>query len=343
MPFSMDDKIASYSNEPNPKVSVVMCVWNGEKHLPEAISSILNQTFDDFEFIIVNDGSTDNTSNLLSIFASQDSRIRVLENSRNLGQSYSKNIAIAAARGEYIAMMDADDWCSTNRFALQVDFLDQNPEIFVLGTDYLIIREDKSGSHIMNTANLPGLLRWDFIFHCAVCQASVMMRRCLFSQYGFQYNENQQTAADFDLWTRIIQVYKISNLNQILYYYRWHNDNISVRKSEDQRINTNDIIRRQVKQYIGEDLPEELIEGFKWPKRITNVSNARSIVSLYVKLLNATENWNLSKDESAAIRRDFFKKLKITSRAVHKLPISLINVEFWLTYLKYSVQDRMFT
>lgn len=337
----MDDNMTSYSNVPDPKVSVVMCVWNGDKHLAEAITSILDQTYKEFEFIIVNDGSTDNTAQILNMFASQDSRIQILENSQNMGQSYSKNRGIAAARGNYIAMMDADDWCDANRFAAQVRFLDLNPEISVLGTDYLIFREDKSGSHLMHTAELPGLIRWDFIFHCAICQASVMMRRCLFSEQGFRYVETQRTAADFELWTRILQTNKISNLNQTLYHYRWHNENISVLKVDDQKKNTNEIIRRQVKQYIGEEISEKLIEGFKWPKSIKNASDAKCIVNLYIKLLNATKKWNLSKAESSAILEDFFKKLKTTAKTVHKHPFMLINPRFWITFLKLSIQYRI--
>ncbi|MBP7177347.1 MAG: glycosyltransferase [Thermoclostridium sp.] len=329
------------SNETNPKVSVVMCVWNGEKHLSEAINSILGQTFKDFEFIIVNDGSTDETEKVLSLFASQDSRIRILDNTLNLGQSYSKNRGIAAARGEYIAMMDADDWCDPHRFDLQVDFLDMNPEISVLGTDYLIFREDNSGSHLMETANLPGLLRWDFIFHCAICQASVMMRRCLFSQQGYRYLENLRTAADFELWTRILQTNKIANLNKTLYFYRWHSDNISVRKADDQKKNTNDVIRRQVNLYIGEEVSENLIEGIKWPKKIKDTSDARRVISLYLKLLDATESWDLDEGESSAIMKDFLNKLNTTAKAVHKHPLMLISGRFLSSFLKRYIQYRI--
>lgn len=330
----------TYSNETNPKVSVVMCVWNGEEHLSAAINSILGQTFNNFEFIIVNDGSTDETGKVLSLFASQDSRIRILENSQNLGQSYSKNRGISIARGEYIAMMDADDWCDPHRFDLQVDFLDMNPDISVLGTDYLIFREDKSGSHLMKTANVPGLLRWDFIFHCAICQASVMMRRCLFSKQGYHYLENLRTAADFELWTRIIQTNKIANLNQTLYFYRWHSDNISVRKADDQKKNTNDVIRRQVNQYIGEDISENLIEGIKWPKKIKNISDARSVVTLYLKLLDSTESWSLNEEEYSAVTKDFLNKLNTTAKAVHKHPLMLINGKFLSSFLKRYIQYR---
>jgi glycosyltransferase involved in cell wall biosynthesis len=341
-PENMSDKLTSYSDGPNPKVSVVMCVWNGEKHLTEAINSILCQTFDDFEFIIVNDGSTDNTGKLLSVIASQDPRIRILDNSQNMGQSFSKNRGIAAARGEYIAMMDADDWCDAHRFDLQVEFLDMNHDISVLGTDYLIVRDDKSGSHLMKTASLPGLLRWDFIFHCAICQASTMMRRCLFSQQGFSYVENQRTAADFDLWTRIIQTNKISNLNKTLYFYRWHSDNISVRKAEDQTKNTNDVVRRQVKQYTGESISENLIEGFKWPKKITNIRDAQCIISLYIKLLDATQNWSLSNDESTAIMDNFLYKLKSAAKAVHKHPLLIIRGRNWIPFITHFAQSHLF-
>ena len=116
-------------NIESPKISVVMPVLNGEKYLAEAIESILNQTFQDFEFIIVDDGSTDQTPEILRSYANKDSRIQIVTNPINRGIGYSRNRGIALSRGEYIANMDADDLCLPERFEKQVRFLDSHPDI----------------------------------------------------------------------------------------------------------------------------------------------------------------------------------------------------------------------
>ena len=119
-------------NVESPKISVVMPVYNGERFLREAVDSILNQTYKDFEFIIIDDGSTDQTSAILDTY--QDPRIVRLTHPTNLGLVRSLNDGIAIARGEYIARMEADDWCLRDRYEKNGRFLDSHQEIMVLGT-----------------------------------------------------------------------------------------------------------------------------------------------------------------------------------------------------------------
>lgn len=133
----------------SPKVSVVMSVYNGEKYLPETIDSILNQTFKDFEFIIINDGSTDKTAKILTSY--DDPRIRIF-NQENMGLTKSLNRAISLAKGEYIARMDADDISYPERLKKQVDYLNKNPDIGLVGSKY--IRIDKRGRKI-DEINVP--------------------------------------------------------------------------------------------------------------------------------------------------------------------------------------------
>ena len=122
-----------------PKVSVVMSVYNGERHLREAVDSILNQTFGDLEFIIVDDGSRDRTWEILQSY--DDSRIVLLRNEQNIGLTKSLNRGLAATRGEYVARMDADDVSLPQRLERQVGFLDQHPEIGLVGCAFLQINE----------------------------------------------------------------------------------------------------------------------------------------------------------------------------------------------------------
>ena len=121
----------------HPKISVVMAVYNGERHLREAIDSILNQTFADFEFVIIDDASTDRSGRILQEYAGKDKRIVIIGNETNMGLSKSLNKGIRLTKGEYIARMDADDISFPDRFEKQVKFLDDHNDIGILGTHYL--------------------------------------------------------------------------------------------------------------------------------------------------------------------------------------------------------------
>ncbi len=124
----------------NPKVSVIMSVYNGDKYLREAIESILNQTFTDFEFIIVNDGSTDNSLEIIESY--DDERIKTINNKKNIGLTKSLNKALKFAKGKYIARQDADDVSLPNRFEKQVEYLDSHPEVALVGTSVYLIDEN---------------------------------------------------------------------------------------------------------------------------------------------------------------------------------------------------------
>ena len=140
-----------------PKISVVMPVYNGEKYLREAIESILDQTYQDFEFIMVNDASTDGSGSILSEFANLDQRIRILTNESNLGIAGATNRGIAQARGEYIALMDQDDISLPERFEKQVEFLSNHPDISVLGTNSIILEEDGTYHYRRDVLETPGV------------------------------------------------------------------------------------------------------------------------------------------------------------------------------------------
>ena len=115
-----------------PKVTVLMSVYNGEKHLREAIDSILNQTFGDFEFLIINDGSTDRTADILQSY--QDSRIKIIHNEKNIGLTKSLNKGLKLAKGEYLARMDADDISYPNRLEVQYEYMEKNPNVGIVGS-----------------------------------------------------------------------------------------------------------------------------------------------------------------------------------------------------------------
>jgi len=207
-----------------PRVSVVMAVYNGERFLRQAIDSILSQTYADFEFIVINDGSTDGTAEILNSYA--DRRLRVLTQP-NMGLVKSLNRGIAMAGGDYIARMDADDISLPQRLELQAKWLDGHPQTAVLGTANLVIDENDRPigrhSHPTRSVAIEHALLDGF---CPLCHGSVMFRKACFDQVG-GYRERFRHAEDYDLWLRIIERHRTRNLPDLLYQYRLVLDSIS--------------------------------------------------------------------------------------------------------------------
>ena len=209
-----------------------MPVYNGEKFLREAIDSILSQTFSDFEFIIVDDGSTDNSLNIIRSYT--DPRIRVIENKRNLGGSASRNKGIKMSRGKYIAVMDADDISLPGRFARQLAFMDANPHIGVCGTQ----REDFGNrTKKFVVLNKHEEIVTNFLFSCRINHPSVFMRKNILLSLGGFYNTKYRLTEDYELWIRLfLRGAKFANLDETLIRYRWHGSNASVAFSTEQKL-----------------------------------------------------------------------------------------------------------
>ena len=204
-----------------PLVSVVMPVFNGETYLAEAIESILSQTFTDFELLIVDDGSHDSSAEIIREYEKRDGRIRFFQLERNMGSAFSRNVGIDAASGEYIAGMDCDDVSPPERLQKQLDFMESNPEIGVLGTCALVV------DHVMNPIfdyRVPekhAHIALNMFLGWCVVGASVMMRRNLLIAWG-GYDPSSHGAADLELVSRSIWRTRYANLPENLYLYRQH-------------------------------------------------------------------------------------------------------------------------
>lgn len=216
-----------------PRISVVMAVYNAELYLFDAINSILNQTFSDFEFIIINDNSNDNTESILLTFT--DSRIRVYNNNINLGLTKSLNLGIGLSKAEFIARMDGDDIAEKDRFSSQIDFLVKNPDVVVCGTQVEYI-SDKSlpmgGSQFVCS---PDEICDALTYTNVIAHPSVMFRKKLSNGEQIMYNEEFLKSQDYELWTRLVsQGFKIVNLGLIGLLHRKHSSQISNYASQEQ-------------------------------------------------------------------------------------------------------------
>jgi len=224
-----------------PRVSVLMAVYNGEKYLPEAIESILNQTFTDFEFLIVDDGSTDRTQEIINSY--QDPRIKLISNPENVGLTRSLNRGLDRARGEYVARMDSDDISVPERFAKQQTYMDAHNEVAVCGTWARDIDAEGQVTGVRETPVGDDLER-EYWRPSPIIHPSAMIRRAHLN--GLRYDEQIRYAQDFDLWLRLKPHHKLANLPEHLLFYRVHSDSITLAQRDDQLRSTYEIFRRCV-------------------------------------------------------------------------------------------------
>ncbi|EKO3617653.1 glycosyltransferase [Vibrio metschnikovii] len=245
-----------------PKVSVILPVYNAEKFIFDAIESILNQTFSDFELIVINDGSTDRSLNIIKRLVLTDSRVKVI-NRENKGLVFTLNEAISLANGEYIARMDADDICHKERLYKQVEFLDNNPDVDILGTWARVFYEDKTLGYIRHPVNHNKMLV-RLIFSVCFCHPSVMFRKKIIPNNGELYNLDKNNCEDYALWVNLMNQYKYANLPEVLLDYRYIESSISRQSDSDgmyiQRMESLTSISREVLDIINITLNPNEIE-----------------------------------------------------------------------------------
>ncbi len=234
-------------NQRSPRVSVIMSVYNGEKYLSESIESILSQSFMDFEFIIIDDGSTDRTLKIIKSY--KDDRIIVFSR-KNKGLVASLNEGISKARGKYIARQDADDVSLTTRLKKEVDYLDRHENYVAIGTWF-----EEFGSDTTHYLNRPpisdSLSRLRLIWGTCFGHGTVMFDRQAGIRAGL-YRENRWPAEDYDFWTRLSRQGKICNLPEKLYRYRVHKTSISIENSQLQVQKSSAIASENIKYYRGQ-------------------------------------------------------------------------------------------
>lgn len=209
------------------RVTVLMAVYNDAEFVEKAVESILLQTFSDFEFVIVDDGSADGSGTIVSAVA--DPRVRVIRNPVNYGLTRSLNIGFAAARGEFIARQDADDVSHRTRLEKQVRFLDTHADVALVGSQVRIIgREGKPlRSRVLKPVTEDGIA-WELMFGNPFVHSSIMLRTSVMRQMG-GYNEQFATSQDVDLWSRVAEKARVANLAECLLDFRTHRDSVSRR------------------------------------------------------------------------------------------------------------------
>ena len=284
-----------------PRVTVLMPVYNGLPYLGAAIKSILAQTYGDFEFVIVDDASLDDTLEVARSYA--DPRVRLLRNATNQGLIATLNIGLAAARGEYIARMDHDDISLPGRLMAQVDFLDQHPQIGVLGTGCQLIDADGNpGATMLFPASHP-LIRWGLAFFSPLVHPTVMMRRSVVSALG-GYRALATHCEDYDLWWRASMVTRISNLQEVLLMLRKHDASVTAKFTRSHRDNAREVCRAMLAEGLHIEVPSDLISAL-WGETEATDAQIRDGMDVFMRhYRDCLSIEGLSLSDRAALERD---------------------------------------
>lgn len=314
-----------------PKVSVIMSVYNGEEYLREAIDSILNQTFEDFEFIIVDDGSTDRIADILASY--RDPRIKVI-NQKHLGIAHAKNKAVKASSGEYIAIMDADDISLPERLEVEASFLNHNRDIGIVSCSNYFV--DEYGKTILTRSALIGyvLIQKKLLEDMCVNHCSAMIRRKVFKEVG-GYRRAFKCSLDYDLFLRIAEVSKIENIKEPLHKYRIRIDSISVAKKVEQDAYA-ELARRLARErrQCGKDRLEDLNE-----KKLKAILKG---ISLEIKKKNNLHDMYYYWAERFYLRDNYKNAFRYLCRSILYRPFNKEGVSLFLkTCIHLMISQRI--
>jgi len=312
-----------------PRVSVVMAVRNGEPYLPQAIESVLGQSYADFEFIILDDGSTDDSYRIISEYS--DPRIKLTRHHDPLGLTRSLNIGLKLAQAEYVARMDSDDMCLPRRLEMQVDYLDAHPGVTVLGTGVTLIRPDGAAVGDVHFPVDHEIIRWQLAFHNPIAHPSVMMRATGLASVGY-YDEACLRSQDYDLWWRLSFTSELANLQEIGLYLRLHSNRITNVFGDEQYEAGVKINQKHLSRLLSQSVPANVIQSM-WSRESSTAEDA--IAASQTILLYGDRMRDELRSERARqiIGRD------IVLRTVTLLRSFLLTPRVWLMLLGIARSD----
>jgi len=317
----------------HPVISVLMSVFNGGHHLSMALESVLEQTFTDFEFIVIDDGSTDSTSEILADYASRDSRIRLVRHDRNMGLTYSLNKGLAHARGRYIARQDADDISLPERLSKQLSYFQLHPGTGLLGTWAEAIDPEGKALHTGNLPTNSTVIKWHLHFANCLVHTSVMYPLVMVRRLGF-YAEDFESAQDYELWVRLSQISTVANLPQVLVQRRLGPHRISSTYADRQASSIARVIQAYSSYTLQRHVSLELASHVQRAMLGHPLGDAGSVIavaglvrSLYKAYLRSNR---LDLAQLHLIRQDAANKLFVLAgRNLRVAPWASLRVAYW--------------
>lgn len=264
----------------NPEITVLMPVYNDERFVRFSIESILNQTFQDFEFIIINDASNDNTPEILKDYKNQDSRIIIINNESNLRVPKSLNKGLNVARGKYIARIDSDDISVKDRLEKQYIFLENNKDFGLVGSYTEVIDENGKNIEFWNEYSEPEFIFYTLSFWNCLVTSSVMFEKDLAIKLG-GFNPDFDRTEDYELWYKISRIKKIYIIPEYLSKYRKNQSGITAKYSDEQLINAENVAITKTK------ISKELLH---YLKSINKPNSFGKKINLIIQLYKANNN-----------------------------------------------------
>ena len=267
----------------DPALSIIMTAYNAEKFIGHSIQSILNQTHQDFELIIINDGSNDNTKKVIETF--NDPRINYFENKKNSGIVFSRNRGLELAKGNFIAMLDSDDLAYPEKFEKQIAFLEQNKDFGMLGSWAMFI--DEEGNRLPGNWKLkapPEMIPAIMLFKNYFLQSAVLYRKSCISQFSFR--EGFDILEDYLIWLEIIKKYKAWNLQEYLIDYRVHGGGVTKMHQQEKLEKEKKVFQIQF-NHLGIEATEQEMELhllIRDDKPITELETLKSIEKWLLKI-----------------------------------------------------------
>lgn len=274
----------------NTMITVIMPVYNAELYLKDAIDSILNQTFSDFEFLILNDGSTDKSKEIILSYS--DTRIKYLENEKNLKLIKTLNKGLGIAKGKYIIRMDADDISLPNRFQEQFDFMELHHDVVLCGSFAEKFGIDKG---IFSVPISDKEIRENFLVYSPFIHPSVIIRHSTLTDNKIIYNAKYIHAEDYKFWLELLKVGKVYNIGKVLLKYRTSQEQISNKYSKEQACTSQKIRREFIKNYLDHGIIENSIniETIKKLKLIQNMNKDNIISSIIYAIYLSLDKYDL--------------------------------------------------
>ena len=243
----------------HPLISVVMSCYNSQSTIKDAVDSILSQTVEDFELIIIDDASTDDTLKILREY--EDERIILVCNDTNRGLGYNLNYGVKIAKGDYIARMDSDDISLPYRFECQVKYLREHPDVICLGSRAKKIGKLSMFNRLFRSTILQVQsyddIKIQMLNGTPMLHPSVMFNGILLRESGLNYDPAFKRAQDYELWSRMVFDYKMENLKDILLLYRYSSTQASNQYRKEQIVNSEVMYRRVLHKLLGREVSDE--------------------------------------------------------------------------------------
>lgn len=218
------------------KVNVFMPCYNSEKYIGQAIESILGQKYTDFKLIIIDDGSTDNSVEVINKYAAEDTRIRLLKNGVNRGIVFTRNRGLEECQCDYMALMDSDDVAAPERLEKEVAFLDEHKEVIAVGGLYQLMDESgKLQPEKLKLTESDEEIRARMLFANVMANGTVLLRKEKIDQANIRYREHLHASEDYLFWCEVLNVGKICNIGEIFQYYRLHENSLEYRSEREEK------------------------------------------------------------------------------------------------------------